>query len=292
MIRYISTRTCHRDPRGTQGDLPPPERLKPCDESQSARRPSLLLGGVAKGGFTLIELLVVVAIIALLAALVFAGGRNAMSSAKAAQCASNLRQIGIGMQSYCVDNNGKLPSSGVATWDMHIMPYLDDSGYDFMGVSAGVGLATSVASGTTKLFKCPEDRGSRPSGKYARSYVLASWVCNWDGWHYSSSLPKIIGVRLQLLQAPSRSAVLFEAPIPAPIAETGNILGHGNFSGFPVYYDASPSKIHSSKANMLFADWHVELIPRDKTPDDGTLIARYFPPESELCRAAGGPLPQ
>lgn len=263
-------------------------------ETASIARPARLFAScpVAAGGFTLIELIIVVVIVAVLAALVFAGGRKAIGRANAAQCASNLRQIGIGMQLYSIDNNGRLPSNIGATWDMQIMGYLDKSGYHFAGVSPSVGLNKATPSAAAKLFKCPEDRRSHSSEKYPRSYALASWVVNWDGWHYSASLPANVGIRIQQLQAPARSAVLFEAPIPAPIAGTGNILGSGNFCCFPVFYDESPSKIHSSMANMLFADWHVELIPRDKTPDGGTLAARYFPPESELCRAAGGPIPQ
>jgi len=278
-------------------DLPPPNGVKKhYDESGCARSPGcpFCWCRAAAGGFTLIELLIVVAIIAVLAALGFAGGQNAVGRANVVKCASNMHQIGAAMQSYTVDNEGRLPSNAClsggpfATWDMLIMGYLDNSGHDFSTQDWG-GLNSSVPLPAAKIFKCPEDRGSHPSDKYPRSYVLASWVSNVDGWHYSPDLPNGRGVPTQRLQSPSRSAVLFEAPIPEPVA---NILGCASFSGFPVYYDASPSQIHSSRANMLFADWHVELIPRAKTPFDATLEARYFPPESALCLAAGGPIPQ
>jgi prepilin-type N-terminal cleavage/methylation domain-containing protein/prepilin-type processing-associated H-X9-DG protein len=58
-------------------------------------------------GFTLIELLVVVAIIAILAAILFPVFAQARESARKASCTSNLRQIGTATQMYLQDYDGQ-----------------------------------------------------------------------------------------------------------------------------------------------------------------------------------------
>lgn len=62
-------------------------------------------------GSSLIELMVVAAIVAVLAAVLLPAARAVRGSAQRAQCLSNLRQIGVAMQTYLSDNRGWYPTS-------------------------------------------------------------------------------------------------------------------------------------------------------------------------------------
>jgi prepilin-type N-terminal cleavage/methylation domain-containing protein/prepilin-type processing-associated H-X9-DG protein len=76
---------------------PAPSALRPRPPALSGRR----------GGFTLIELLVVVAIIAILAAILFPVFARVREAARKTQCASNLRQLGTATLMYVQDYDGQ-----------------------------------------------------------------------------------------------------------------------------------------------------------------------------------------
>jgi prepilin-type N-terminal cleavage/methylation domain-containing protein/prepilin-type processing-associated H-X9-DG protein len=80
--------------------------------------------------FTLIELLIVIAIIALLAAILFPVFARARENAKRSSCQSNLKQISLGMAQYVQDYDEKFPCiwsggsfPGSWHWMDSIMPY-------------------------------------------------------------------------------------------------------------------------------------------------------------------------
>src|SRR5687768_6644094 len=87
-------------------------------------------------GFTLIELLIVIAIIALLAAMLFPVFARARENSRRTSCQSNLKQIGLGLLQYVGDYDDKMPASaygGVAAdsnnttaykWMDAIFPYV------------------------------------------------------------------------------------------------------------------------------------------------------------------------
>lgn len=58
---------------------------------------------------TLVEVLVVIAIIAFLVALLIPNLKSARQSAQRAMCLANLRQIGVAIHAYSLDNRGSIP---------------------------------------------------------------------------------------------------------------------------------------------------------------------------------------
>ena len=83
--------------------------------------------------FTLIELLVVIAIIAILAAILFPVFARARENARRASCASNLKQIGLGVVQYSQDYDERMPSVRMnpgnvdfngGAWPVLLQPYI------------------------------------------------------------------------------------------------------------------------------------------------------------------------
>lgn len=90
-------------------------------------------------GFTLIELLVVIAIIAILAAILFPVFARARENVRRSSCASNLKQIGLGIQQYAQDYDEKYVAQSTdgasnfgvlqawQAWPVALQPYIKSS---------------------------------------------------------------------------------------------------------------------------------------------------------------------
>jgi prepilin-type N-terminal cleavage/methylation domain-containing protein len=108
--------------------------------------------------FSLIELLVVIAIIAVLAALLLSSLKLVRSAARQITCGSNLRQLGMAIQAYAIDQEGFVPptkmqlSGNGAFWFEFLGPYLLDQDGDGLRV-----LRTDTSYMNRNVIKgCPE----------------------------------------------------------------------------------------------------------------------------------------
>ncbi len=116
---------------------------------------------ITKKGFTLIELLIVIAIIAILSAILFPVFATAREKARQSSCASNLKQITLGITQYYQDNDECLPIAYAANdiYGASIASY--NTGAKQVGGVAGAptGPAVQILSyiKSTNVFDCPDD---------------------------------------------------------------------------------------------------------------------------------------
>ena len=84
-------------------------------------------------GFTLIEILVVTAIMSMLAAALVPVVGRVKESARRATCQSNLKQLGLGIQQYIADYDGRIPpqqlgaAPALYAWPSMILPYVKNA---------------------------------------------------------------------------------------------------------------------------------------------------------------------
>ncbi|HRJ34233.1 MAG TPA: type II secretion system protein [Fimbriimonadaceae bacterium] len=215
--------------------------------------------------FTLIELLVVVAIIALLAGILFPVFVRAKVAAKQTSCASNMRQIGLGITMYATDYDGFCPRTahsdfGPVCWVFSLRPY--------------VGRCDEIRI-------CPADpKGTQRRTAQGTSYVLNDWIAVPPVIEEGEPLSRPAYNNLTLLPRPAETHLAFITSDKTGVnyqqdhthstswfavagqewaAITSDIQPDRHRLGRRPLNDLGPSSREGS-ANYLFADGHVKAL--------------------------------
>jgi len=222
----------------------------------------------ARIGFTLIEILVTIAIIAILAAILFPVFARARENARRASCMSNLKQIGLGIMQYTQDYDERMPSNYVRVgtggsiykyWPDLLQPYVK----------------------SYQVFVCPSDSDpitqihNRGAGdpnplivSYAPNGVRACSAADMASLHFpavSNSTAPILYAGLSQsivgLEEPSTTILITEKQ-----ADTGSIANIDDCNNTDLAPDATrevPAR-HLDGTNFLFADGHAKWLQHSK----------------------------
>ena len=156
--------------------------------SRALMSPNQLVARPARGGaFTLIELLVVIAIIAILAAMLLPALTKAKDKAKAAQCLSNLKQIGLAATMYAGENkdtywlkpDGSIPNDG--QWTLNPLSEVllapdHSSAYWALGY-------LDYFAKNRRVFRCPSAKYVDEWREDGRRYPTDWWLNSSYGIH-------------------------------------------------------------------------------------------------------------
>lgn len=233
--------------------------------------------------FTLVELLVVLAVIALLAALVFSGTNAGLRSVRSAKSVANMKQLAGAYINCAADNNGQFPSYRVPgkglqpTWDLQCFPYLGINDPD--AYAAHPTAPVVKPSLDLDIFLCPLDtrKSDKAAGFYPRSYSVTYATVAHSG--YTGGIPRTDGTGIRLVQIPKPASYVLLARVHRPWERAENVVGafsRHTYSGLspknasnPV--DADSWAIFGGKTPYAFADGHVRLV----TPEQALLISPY-----------------
>ena len=221
-----------------------------CPQNPQAGKPAL---HQSRAGFTLIELLVVIAIIAVLAALLLPALGRAKESARAAQCLSNLRQLGFAVRLYAEENADEFPRSqhsafthGLMPWERTLAPHLGANTTTWTNLLRGV-------------YHCPTDQRITP-------------------WSYGLNVYYELGDEDDYSGKPQTWRRISQVPRPAAtivFAENTSAADHIMPHFWIAATDAADlaSTRHKQRANYAFADGHATLLP---------LQLVFAPPQTDL----------
>lgn len=223
----------------------------------------------------MIELLVVLAILGILASLLLPALARGKAKAQSTVCSGSLKQLGAAFMMYVSDHDDAFPA-GSPVSSMGTQP----EDWIWWQVQAGTGKAPVMRDGHgsviapylggyhTRYFRCPADRdalarevewrNNLKNELYIYSYSLNGHTEKGMATYISQDRSVIFRNKLGAVVNPSIKIMLAEEK-GSPEDGTGSaVINDGRWQplGYPL------TMRHSGKANVTFADAHVEKVSR------------------------------
>jgi prepilin-type processing-associated H-X9-DG protein/prepilin-type N-terminal cleavage/methylation domain-containing protein len=218
--------------------------------------------------FTLIELLVVISIISLLIAILLPALQKARASARSIACATNLKQVVLGVQMFVDANKNMFPSSTLND-SYPMFCYQTISGRSPMYDQRFWPAAVNGAGHPGSILICPGDTRSNPSARdSAGVYSGASYAGTGSyGVNGRLCVRKSPGIRGTNVYKPASTMVFADI-------EFNPLSTWQHYAINPLYWNASASRWewpgysrwdqigtwHNGAANMAFVDGHVKSV--------------------------------
>ena len=245
-----------------------------------------LLPARARRGFTLVELLVVIAIIAILAAILFPVFARAREKARQTTCASNEKQLALGILQYNADYDEQMvPITGAAYVHWPLLVYSYVKSYD--------------------IYSCPDDKGYNN----IRTSIYGdreSYGMNIKLSTYVTATTLYTGIPISKINYPADLLLFVEDNLSVVAGEACGYGGSTNLGGTNIGYSnvwyataaaggltptvdsqynapttfadwGSPYARHSGGANVAFVDGHVHWTTFNGmyVPPTGTTPANF-----------------